>query len=208
MLPGVLSARECQALAALYSKDSVFRSRVVIGQHGFGRGEYKYFSYPLPRPDSRSRYSALPSARASRESLEHGHGDRRPLPGNSPGFSPGNATMRGSSGQRLCSSTTARVISTACIRIFMGSTSSRYRWQYCFQNRRKISPAANSCSPSNGLECNSTSRGCSASPRRRGVVRGAPSPGSRNAGNVSRQSSPWRKPPSVRTTVHGWHHLS
>jgi hypothetical protein len=48
LLPGVLSARECQALAALYPEDSIFRSRVVMGQHGFGRGEYKYFSYPLP----------------------------------------------------------------------------------------------------------------------------------------------------------------
>jgi hypothetical protein len=48
LLPGVLSVGECQVLAALYPKDSLFRSRVVMGQHGFGRGEYKYFSYPLP----------------------------------------------------------------------------------------------------------------------------------------------------------------
>ena len=44
----VLSPDECQALAELYPKDDIFRSRVVMERHGFGRGEYKYFSYPLP----------------------------------------------------------------------------------------------------------------------------------------------------------------
>ena len=42
------SADECQALAAMYVKDEFFRSSVVMGRHGFGRGEYKYFNYPLP----------------------------------------------------------------------------------------------------------------------------------------------------------------
>jgi hypothetical protein len=48
VLKGLLSPGECDALASLYLDDKNFRSRVVMGRHGFGRGEYKYFSYPLP----------------------------------------------------------------------------------------------------------------------------------------------------------------
>ena|SRR6266567_8169366 len=48
ILEHILSPDECQILAGLYCEDSCFRSRVVMGRHGFGRGEYKYFSYPLP----------------------------------------------------------------------------------------------------------------------------------------------------------------
>lgn len=44
----LITPAECDALAQLYLEDGIFRSRVVMAQHGFGRGEYKYFSYPLP----------------------------------------------------------------------------------------------------------------------------------------------------------------
>lgn len=44
----VLSAGECQALAALYARADGFRSRVVMARHGYGQGEYRYFAYPLP----------------------------------------------------------------------------------------------------------------------------------------------------------------
>jgi uncharacterized protein len=50
VLKGLLTVEECRALAALYPDDAIFRSRIVMGRHGFGRGEYKYFAYPLPHP--------------------------------------------------------------------------------------------------------------------------------------------------------------
>jgi hypothetical protein len=50
VLKRLLAPDECAAIASMYPDDSHFRSRIVMGRHGFGRGEYKYFSYPLPDP--------------------------------------------------------------------------------------------------------------------------------------------------------------
>jgi hypothetical protein len=48
VLPALLTPGECESVAAQYADDKQFRSRVVMARHGFGRGEYKYFAYPLP----------------------------------------------------------------------------------------------------------------------------------------------------------------
>jgi hypothetical protein len=56
----LLSAETCADLAALYDDDTAFRSRVVMARHGFGRGEYRYFAYPLPDPVAQLRAAFYP----------------------------------------------------------------------------------------------------------------------------------------------------
>jgi hypothetical protein len=48
VLKNLLTSEQCRAMSALYQDEAYFRSRIVMGRHGFGRGEYQYFSYPLP----------------------------------------------------------------------------------------------------------------------------------------------------------------
>jgi len=48
IVPRLLDRDETGAVRAMYESDTAFRSRVVMARHGFGRGEYKYFAYPLP----------------------------------------------------------------------------------------------------------------------------------------------------------------
>src|SRR4051794_17049269 len=63
-LPQALDAPECRALADLYDRDDgeegTFRSHILMARHGFGRGEYKYFSYPLPTLIESLRTSLYP----------------------------------------------------------------------------------------------------------------------------------------------------
>ncbi len=56
----LLAPDECAALAAGYDNDALFRSRVVMARHGFGRGEYKYYADPLPASVATLRKSLYP----------------------------------------------------------------------------------------------------------------------------------------------------
>ena len=50
VIDNVLSPATCESLARCYTDDTLFRSRVIMARHNFGRGEYRYFTYPLPEP--------------------------------------------------------------------------------------------------------------------------------------------------------------
>lgn len=61
VLPSILSQAESRRIAATYTNDDQFRKRIVMARHGFGRGEYKYYNYPLPAIIQKLRSTLYPS---------------------------------------------------------------------------------------------------------------------------------------------------
>lgn len=123
----LLNVDECRALRGLYDSDGAFRSRIVMQQHGFGAGEYKYFANPLPEPIAGLRrhfYERLvPLANNwnARMSI-----DRVFPPLMTSSWQ--SVMPTGRRGPRRCSSNTGRATTIACIRTSMESTSSRSNW--------------------------------------------------------------------------------
>lgn len=60
ILPGVLTEAECKQLIENYNDDSLYRKRVIMERHQYGKGEYKYFNYPLPPLIQQLRESVYP----------------------------------------------------------------------------------------------------------------------------------------------------
>ena len=76
-VPGLLNDSECADIAGFYGDDRRFRSHVVMARHGFGRGEYRYFRYPLPEIVSGLRTTLYPPLAPIAEPLERTDGDVR-----------------------------------------------------------------------------------------------------------------------------------
>ncbi|HYM01541.1 MAG TPA: 2OG-Fe(II) oxygenase [Stellaceae bacterium] len=84
--PGLLTAEECGALAALYADDQAFRSRIVMERHAFGRGEYKYLRYPLPQLVEELRREIYPHLAPIANRWRQMLGDDRRFPRDLAGF--------------------------------------------------------------------------------------------------------------------------
>lgn len=100
VIEGLLTAQECVSVAAMYSDSALFRRRVTMERHGYGRGEYQYFTYPLPEAVATLRSSTyswlapvanrwhetmgldvrFPSRHAEFIDRCHAGGQRRPTP--------------------------------------------------------------------------------------------------------------------------------
>ena len=163
MFPKLLTVSESAAIAGLYEDDSRFRSHVVMARHGFGRGEYKYFSYPLPdkiadlRTALYSRLTPLanrwnasmgidvryPDTHADFIARCHKAGQTRPTP----------LLLQYGEGDF-----------NALHQDVYGEHVFPLQARFCCRSPGKISPAASSCSPSSG-------RACSRGPRSSRCVR-------------------------------------
>lgn len=81
VLSEVLSAESCEDLVSLYTGDQRFRSRIDMARHSFGRGEYKYFKYPLPPLVQQIRSALYPRlAPLASEWLRRLGGEKSPFP--------------------------------------------------------------------------------------------------------------------------------
>ena len=76
----LLTGAECAGLARLWDSPGVFRSRVAMARHGFGRGEYRYFAYPLPGPLAQLRAHLYPRLAPLANGWEAALGRRRRFP--------------------------------------------------------------------------------------------------------------------------------
>ena len=202
MLEGLLSPEECAAIAGLYPDDTNFRSRVVMGRHGFGRGRIQVFLLPVAELVAELRPALYPRLVADRQSLERGDGDRRPLSRTSRRLSWSAAMTPARRGPRRCCCNTTPATTTACIRISTASTCSRSRWRSCCRNPADDFSGGEFVLTEQRPRMQSRPEVVPLRAGRRGGVRRSPPAGAGDARLLPRQPAPWREPGPLRPPPH------
>ena len=144
LLPKLLTASECATIAGLYTDDRLFRSHIVMARHGFGRGEYKYFTYPLPEKVTALRRRSTRTWLRSPTGGAFRWDSMNATPTRTQTSSPGATTLGRRGRHRFCCSM-ARATSTRCIRTFTASMCFRCRWRFFSLNQTQTSPAVSLC---------------------------------------------------------------
>jgi uncharacterized protein len=80
VIPHLLSPQECAAIAEMWGDEARFRSHIHMARHGFGRGEYRYFAYPLPEPVATLRATLYPPLGRIANAWAERLGQTRPTP--------------------------------------------------------------------------------------------------------------------------------
>ena len=159
VLPKLLAPGECRAIAALYADESHFRSHIHMARHGFGKGEYRYFKYPLPDLLGSLRTALYPHLLASPTNGTDGWELATAIP-TTTRRSSGDVTTPARCDQRHYCCSMSRATSTVSTRTFMAISHSRSRSRFSSLNPERTSPAVSSSSRSSGRACKAAPKSC------------------------------------------------
>jgi hypothetical protein len=157
VIASLLSHKACDRISALYGQTEPFRSQVIMARHGFGRGEYKYFDYPLPPLVARLRSALYPRL----VPIANRWHEQMDLPSRFPDSHPAFLERCHAAGQQR---PTPLLLQYGpqdynCLhQDLYGEHASHCRWRFFCQNRGKTSPAVSSCSPSSVRACSRARR--------------------------------------------------
>ena len=143
ILPHLLTPEQCRGIASLYPDDSRFRSHVVMARHGYGKGEYKHFAYPLPDLIGGLRTALYPRLAPIANGWNERMGIDVRYPPNTRSSST-SATRPARSGRRRYSCNMTRATTTACTRTFTAISPFPCRWRSCCRSPAGTTPGASS----------------------------------------------------------------